>query len=234
MTKNSNLIIYFIIAFVVLFPDKSSAQYTFTPSKTLVNYQLRNSLDYDSIHIANNSSDTLFLKWQLLLYDTTGGSYFDFCASGECYLGFPATGSFEKIKPGGFAWAGVHLWTGSNLVTSTAKIWVYKDGFYSDGDTLTYILHTVNNNTIADNKDRENSILVYPNPASDRIFVRFENNKTEEITIFLYNILGELVFKTITNNSNIEIPIDQINKGICFLKIKSGNKEYIKKVLVSK
>lgn len=234
MRKSRTFTIYFLLVFTLLYTSNSKAQYSFSPSKTLIKNQSFNSLSYDSIHIANNSSDTLFLNWELLQYDTLGGSYIEFCSSGNCWLGIPATGSFPAIEPGGFGWAGVHFWTASLTVTCTAKIYIYKEHSLTNGDTLTYILNALHGNGIEKNDQLKNSITVYPNPASDKVSILFENNKAEEIPVSLYNILGEIVYSTSCNKSFIEIPLESISKGIYFIKISSGNGDYVKKIVVSK
>jgi len=234
MNKNKNFIIFGLLAFSLLYSNITKAQYTFSPSKTLIKFQARNSLSYDSIHIANNSNDTLHLRWELILNDTTGGSYFDFCSSGVCWLGIPVSGSFPAILPGSFGWAGYHLWTGNTEVVCTAKIYVYEEGDYNNGDTLSYILHAENPNSIQTTIDTKYLVIVYPNPATDRINISFENNNTEEIIISLYNILGEIIYTTSNVNTFIEIPLINVNNGIYFLKMKSVNRNYNKKILVSR
>ena len=232
MKKFYTYISYSLFAFALFYAIEGRAQYTFSPSTTLIKYQARNSLTYDSIHIANNSADTLFMKWELLQNDTMGGCYFDFCSSGECWLGIPATGSFAGIKPGGFGWAGVHLWTGNLEVTSTARIYIYKDGYYSTGDTLTYILHSVNGNGIDKKYETDDIITVYPIPASNNLNITIDNKNSVEIPISLYNILGERVYTTKNSKNNLVIPLDKISDGVYFLTIKTDNRNYTKKIVI--
>ena len=234
MINNKNISIYMLLMFTFLFVNITKAQYTLTPSKVCVNYQGFNELSYDSIHIANNSIDTLFLKFQYISNDTSGGTYFDLCTSGECWLGIPAGGNFPPIVPGGFGWAGVHLWTGNVAATSTAKIWLYKQGNISTGDTLTYILHAVNLNAITENTAFDTYFEVYPIPAKDKITIKNNMNTSNENTFTLYNIIGEKVYSTSSKNILTEIPLEKIREGIYFLNIFSENKMYTKKILVRK
>ena len=234
MKNKITSVLCFLFVFACLYTSESKAQYSFSPSTTIVKYQYRNSLSYDSIHIANNSTDTLRLHWKLILNDTMGGSYFDFCSSGNCWLGMPATGSFPAIIPGGFGYAGAHFWTANLAVTSTAKIFVYKEGFPTIGDTLTYILHTVNGSGIETKDEAENLISVYPNPASDRIIISRRNTSMGEMKASFSNINGAVIFTTSSLKALTEIPLDNIAEGIYFITVNIGNQKSVKKIMVSR
>jgi hypothetical protein len=147
-------------------------------------------------------------------------------------LGIPASGSFPPIKPGGFGFAGVHLWTGNITATCTAKIWVYKAGDFANGDTLTYILNAIHGNGIELNKDNDFVVSLYPNPATDKICIQTGLNNVKEIKISIYNVLGEIIFRKSTSNTGFNIPLDNFTKGIYFLRLDAGNKTVVKKFAV--
>jgi hypothetical protein len=234
MNRNKTYIQFLLLVFTILIADNCKAQYSFSPSTTLIRYQDCNMLSYDSIHIVNNSNETLNLRWELLQFDTLDGSSFDFCSSGNCWLGIPVSGSFPAIVPGGFGFAGVHIWTGNVPATCTAKIWVYKDGFYTTGDTLTYILHALSVSGIGNYKEPENLISVYPNPAKDKITILSASELPEEISISLYNMFGEVIYTSSFLNSSTGIPLDNVSNGIYLLYINTANKNYVKKIVVSR
>jgi hypothetical protein len=224
----------FIMIFTFVNVFNSMSQYSYSPSTTLMRNQNYNLVKYDSIHIANNSGAMLSLKWKLIQYDTAGGTYIDFCSSGNCWLGFPDTGSFAPIYPGGFGWAGVHLWTGNSNGNSTAKIWVYKEGFPLTGDTLTFILYAMHGSGIENNNNEKHSVNVFPNPTTDKITIRIKGNISQEAQLSLYNTIGELISTTYTFKNAIEIPLNNVNNGIYFLNIRTGNSNIVKKIIVSR
>ncbi|MEI6696119.1 MAG: T9SS type A sorting domain-containing protein [Bacteroidota bacterium] len=234
MKNKITSVLFFLFVFACFYANESKAQYSFSPSTTIVKYQNRNSLSYDSIHIANNSNDTLRLHWKLILNDTMGGSYFDFCSTGNCWLGIPASGSFPAIKPGGFGYAGAHFWTANLAVTSTAKIFIYKEGFPTIGDTLTYILHTVNGSGIDTKDEAENLISVYPNPASDRIRISCQNTEIGKTTASFCNMNGAVIFTISSLKALTEIPLDNFAEGIYFITVNFGNRKSVKKIIVSR
>ncbi len=233
MNTYRNFIKYFLLVLVVLFANISSAQYTITPSDTIEVYQNFNTLNYYKVNINNITSDTLHMHWKSIQYDTIGGTYFDFCASGICYTGFPFSGSFPLIAPGTFGWAGAHFYTGSVPVTSTAKV-TLTEGLSETGVTITFILHAANTTGIENNHLSENLISVYPNPAKDNLTVKLDIKSTRETSISLYNVFGELVYSTTTKISLTDIPLKGIGEGLYFLNILTDKKKYVKKIIVKK
>lgn len=226
------IIIFFVISIAVINANKSTAQFSFSPSNVLSVSLPRNSLKYDSIHISNLSNDTLLMSWNLIQYDSTGGTYIDFCSSGDCWLGVPATGNFPPIIPNGFGWAGVHFWTGNQQGNCTVKIFVYQKNHPENGDTLSYLLQTSNNNFIDDKT--ENQFSIYPNPVFEKLFIKNENDIAGLYKYELMDFNG----KTLMNfNSDIavnEIPIHNIENGIYFLKISTGSNYFTRKIIISR
>jgi hypothetical protein len=210
----------------------AKAQYSFSPSTQLVINQSYSTLSYDSIHIANLSADTLHLNWNLIAYDSSGGTYLDFCASGECYLGFPLSGNFPPIVPGGFGWAGVHFWTGSAPATSTAKIWVYPQGNSANGDTLTYILHAQHGSGIDDISPDDDAMKIYPNPSPGLINLNFAETAIDT-RVDVLNTCGQLILsKDISNQIQATLDLTKLPKAMYFIKMQSGGMMMVRKVIV--
>jgi hypothetical protein len=72
------------------------------------------------------------------------------------------------------------------------------------------------------------SIKIYPNPFSDQLFI--ENDEDNEITIEIYNIIGE---KTFTNRMNLKKVIigDLLSKGVYLVKLTDGKNEANRKIV---
>lgn len=231
MNNFKKTIILSIICITFTFASNSMAQFSFSPSTSISVSLPRNSLKYDSIHIANLSSDTLLMCWNLIQYDSIGGTYIDFCSSGDCWLGVPDTGNFPPILPGSFGWAGVHLWTGNQLGNNCiVKIFVYQKFHPENGDTLTYFLQTSNTNFIEDLS--ENQFSIFPNPVSDKVFIKAENNITENYKINLLDISGKIVMTLNSNLSLTEMLLHNLENGIYFLNIYTNRSNFARKILV--
>jgi hypothetical protein len=205
---------------------RAEAQYSFSPSTLLEKYQPYNMLSYDSIHIANLSADTLHLNWTLLSYDSTAATYLDFCSSGVCFLGFPATGIFPPIVPGGFGYAGAHFWTGIVNATATAKIWVYPQGNVANGDTLTFLLHSQHGSGIEDNGATTESVTLFPNPVNNTLHLSGQAPFTQAK---VYDAQGRCLLTTLLSTSAIDI--STLPRGMYFVQLGSANGSLVKKFI---
>jgi len=70
------------------------------------------------------------------------------------------------------------------------------------------------------NLNKENDLMVYPNPFNDFTTIKFSNPNNEEVVFELYNIQGQMV-KTIKSKGVDEILVDRVNRqsGIYLFKI---------------
>ena len=74
-----------------------------------------------------------------------------------------------------------------------------------------------------------NLIKVYPNPNNGK----FTLTNTDNIKIFeVINMLGEAIYTLTIDNNSTEIDLTAVPKGIYFVKINSGEKVYIEKVVL--
>ena len=87
---------------------------------------------------------------------------------------------------------------------------------------------------INDVEVNDEKILVYPNPAKDFVSIVIENGLFENASVELLDIFGKLVYQTAISESSIQtIPINGLNDGVYLLKINSGKRSAIKKLMVS-
>ncbi len=221
-----------VMFFASLLSIQSFAQYAISPNDTLERTLPFYSLTYDSIHLANTSGGKLNLGWKLVTYDTLNGTYFDFCASGNCWLGVPDSGSFPMIDPGDFGWAGFHFWVGSSTATARTRIYVYdKDNLSSSGDTLTIILNAVSGNGV-NNISLENQIFVGPNPTKGIIEISSKSIPINAVEVF--NLVGERVYYSKLDFNNAILNLTALNDGIYFTTFHSGNSIITKKIIINK
>jgi Aminopeptidase N len=113
-------------------------------------------------------------------------------------------------------------------------------GFVADSVTIDpeYWIISRNNTSekFTDNANGANVVQVFPNPVSNRIYIYLRNFSLTTAAITLHNELGQMVFKkniSFLNGSDFEeIPSEQLQKGVYFLKLWSGSKlQYTKKML---
>jgi hypothetical protein len=82
------------------------------------------------------------------------------------------------------------------------------------------------------------SIKVYPNPSSSHLQLELDNAYTGEISIRLYNILGQEVFQTSDLKTDRlftkTLSLDYLSSGIYFLQTQLGKTSLSKKLLITK
>jgi PKD repeat protein len=74
---------------------------------------------------------------------------------------------------------------------------------------------------------RRSGISVYPTPATDRIIYELTDDNGHELTIEVYNNVGEVVMTETNRNGNI-IDINHLMPGLYILRITTDNKVYVK------
>jgi hypothetical protein len=67
----------------------------------------------------------------------------------------------------------------------------------------------------------ENAISIYPNPATDRVFIYCSNSQNVKMQIF--NIVGECVLRGKLNKSTNEVDIRALSPGMYIIKVTGTN-----------
>ncbi len=100
-------------------------------------------------------------------------------------------------------------------------------GTYIKGVVFKYALpSTVGVNALAINEKLE----IYPNPTTGNFTITQNNTANTEIEI--YDIVGELIYKTIATNQQTEIDLTKQAKGIYFVRIEDENKNIVNRKIV--
>jgi len=102
------------------------------------------------------------------------------------------------------------------------------DSFSADAYPPNGTVYRLEISQVAGLHDFSSSASLYPNPASSVINIQSENFTASEYSI--YNILGKLVADGKTDTANdTQINIENLDKGIYFLKINNNYLKFIKK-----
>jgi Secretion system C-terminal sorting domain len=139
---------------------------------------------------------------------------------------FIADSSYQYINVGSF-FDNAHTDT-INLEPNSYNYY-YVDAICVSTDSLTC------NNTegISDISLSDETVVVYPNPSSGKIFIESNAFVGRKVGIKMYNVLGQIVEtnKTVGNNNKIEFDISNLPEGIYFLAYMIDNKKYSKKII---
>ncbi len=82
-------------------------------------------------------------------------------------------------------------------------------------------------------KNRNNTILLYPVPAKDQLFIKLnnQNSKARNTKIYLYNAIGSLIAeKNISQNNQIEV--SNLKPGTYIIKLIADDQEYAPEKIV--
>lgn len=78
--------------------------------------------------------------------------------------------------------------------------------------------------TIEDLTAQINEVLVYPNPAKEKIYLSIKHSENDDLKVQVYSIAGRILkSSTFTySNSPIEIDISSLKNGVYFMRIESS------------
>ena len=105
-------------------------------------------------------------------------------------------------------------------------------------DVEVVLNYTGNSVLGTDEPNDASTVLVYPIPAKDRLYIDVNLNVETTLSIVLYSISGACVYRDFQSSSQpgktIIIPLDRLTAGIYFLELTDGNGLRIdKKVVIS-
>ncbi|MDD4149598.1 MAG: PKD domain-containing protein, partial [Bacteroidales bacterium] len=80
---------------------------------------------------------------------------------------------------------------------------------------------------------KDNSLVysIYPNPARDEVFVKFDGQIAKSIQVF--DLLGKVVFNTQPTSDFSTIDISKLQNGVYFVKVMFNDKEFTHKLIVN-
>jgi signal peptidase I len=102
--------------------------------------------------------------------------------------------------------------------------------------TKTYTLNG-NNMTGINNISQNNSVSVYPNPATDFVTVSLSNNDYTDVNVKVFNVFGQEVqnYSTVIStmeNQSFELNTSGYNRGMYYLQVNYNGGFIVKKLLV--
>ena len=78
----------------------------------------------------------------------------------------------------------------------------------------------------------QNSVLIYPNPASTIININIENFSNSETAITMYDVTGRIVKNVSTTEKSLSIDRGDLRSGIYFVQVLIADKVLTKKIVL--
>lgn len=114
-------------------------------------------------------------------------------------------------------------------ITTTYTVWGTDINGCKNFATCTQSVISCDPNGITEQTNGGNNVHVFPNPFSTSFQIK--TLLSDKIKIEIYNVAGEIVYETVSENSHIEISLSSIRSGIYFLKITSPSINLVQKLV---
>jgi len=178
-------------------------------------WELEKGYDYVQVFA---SADTA-LGWTALQgkYTVTGTEY---QAEGEpVYDGFQYTWIAEEINLNTFLDQQIMI----KFVLQSDQ-YQREDGFYFDDLTISVISPSTGNTTTQDNT-LSDQLVVYPNPVSEKLFLKYSPSTTDNLSAVIYNAVGKSVARHHLSPlvGQAGISVGELKPGLYFIALKSGD-----------
>jgi hypothetical protein len=179
------------------------------------------------IFFDNPSGDTLQLRWRRFDVSAPEDWVIDLCDYGLCYAGIPANGTmnpvYDTIQP--------YLKLIVQPGTTAGAAWLHFRVFEKDHESnyvdVFFSLHTPG--TTSANEPEKLNFSVFPNPASDYLFIENEGDKTQLAR--LLNASGRLVWgQNLPAKGHAVVDVQAYSEGLYFLQFD----KQVQKILIQK
>ncbi len=116
---------------------------------------------------------------------------------------------------------------GATLATGSYDYWI--EVVASNGCITIDSAIVIVGNSISVQSNEVSEIEIFPNPANEFVSI---SNSTDKFSYEIINVNGLIIEKQNVEGNKTYIDISKINNGIYFIKIKTGNKVIIKKLII--
>lgn len=210
---------FFLATLLIAQVYTASAQtYTNTPGDTLSLIGAMEDLHELMIRQENISVDTIQLQWKKVSANVPSSWDAATCDNYLCYTSLQDSGAMNRVGPGSFGFLLLKITPHVNYGTAIVRYAVWDAANPTVKDTLTYIL-AVNDPQAINTIQNQSSFHIFPNPASDFINIRSENNFQFSIT----DISGREILNSGKETNNITVSTSGWSAGFYLVKALSGN-----------
>ena len=87
---------------------------------------------------------------------------------------------------------------------------------------------------IIENRENLISLAVYPNPAHDKVYIKYNQNLKQKVEIYFYSVDGQMLENKSYSNDNgtVCINVDGFPKGFYLIKCVTSNISVYKKIIL--
>lgn len=111
----------------------------------------------------------------------------------------------------------------------------YVFGFHSYSEPLSWITFVDDvklSLATSVNENEKSTFTVYPNPSNGEFVIRLSENNSSENIITVTNLLGQEVYRSVSDKQYNYINLNNVEKGIYLIRISSANSDVVKKLII--
>lgn len=208
---------------------QAQVSYSVSPAKAVNVTAPYNETTVSDIYQANTGNSKIVLKWERVSVNLPVGWIASICDFGACYGSIPSMSTMDSIPVGGKGLLGLNLDPGTIAGAGVVKVYLYQDGYYSNGDTITWNITSsavgIEEISVTD------GIVIYPNPAKNYLNINFKKSGFQTSFAYLIDALGREVFNISLTEQNNSIDVSFLNTGFYNLVIQTGEKKLVKRII---
>lgn len=157
-------------------------------------------------------------------------TYADDISAGDPFLDGKAFNI--KVSPlltadGRISFAGMHTYNASTGTSDDPIVWGWTDS---------------SKVVVANDKQFENvnNVSIYPNPAQNKVNVKFDLTSASNVTLEVYNMMGQKVATTTKNNvfaangNTMSLDVSTLNTGMYIVKFNAEGNSYSSRLMITK
>jgi hypothetical protein len=183
---------------------QAQVSYSVSPSRTVEFTVQFNQLNGSTIYQLNTGSEKIVLKWERLSVNLPAGWTGSICDNISCFGDIPVGSTMDSIAPAEKGFLILDIDPGTVKGSGVIKVYVYQEGYYNMGDTLTW--NITSSSVGVDDFSATNAIIAYPNPAKDYFQIEIKNSEAGIYSGCIQDALGRTVlcFPLVQQNNIID------------------------------
>ncbi|MFA6570560.1 MAG: thiol protease/hemagglutinin PrtT [Bacteroidota bacterium] len=188
------------------------------------NFHIGSDWDFYKINLQSGYNYSIDARLQDNLSSNDGKSYTVDAIFANSTDGTTWSDAYDDVMP-----STIHFNGGGTIYFVTSPYFLGETGTYS----LDISISRTQTNSVADNYSDEDLVKLYPNPASESLYIDFSKNLTTIKSLKMFDIKGKLVYEntSLIGQNNLLIPLDKYQDGSYYIEIIDFNGKIINKNL---
>ena len=228
MTAIGNIVLS-TVAILVAAHISFAQTYSITPNDTIEVTGVLEDLQTLTISQLNNTTDTLYFKWEKISESVPANWEASVCDNFFCYTVLMDSGITNPVFPADSGFLLLHVTPHVTYGTAIVRYAIWDIANPSLKDTLTFIA-TANEPSAVSQVGNNNNFNIFPNPANSDISIisSFQNG----FEFFITDVSGKEIYSGISKTNAAYVSTDYFSNGIYSISIFKDKKSFSTKKIV--